>query len=171
MGLIMALVLNELITIKVKNKLTYLIKIFSFLLILCLCLKNSVDYYSSIKRRTYNILEINNYLSKYDFGNRSVVGTWAPSLTWKCKAKSFPVWKDYFNDIEVIKNYNPAIIIAEIDEKDSEQAFLSRDIDLDAYADSIKYFNINYWKIKLLWINQSVYNNMYKKQQVRQNIK
>jgi len=57
-------------------------------------------------------------------------------------------------------SFNPAVIIAETDEEDSNQAFSSQGIDLDTYADSIKYFTINKWKLKLLWINQPRLNNL-----------
>jgi hypothetical protein len=57
-----------------------------------------------------------------------------------------------------INTYKPAVIIAETDEEDSNQAFSSRAVDIDTYADSIKYFTINKWKLKLIWLNQSRFN-------------
>jgi hypothetical protein len=60
----------------------------------------------------------------------------------------------------VINTYNPAVIIAETDEEDSNQAFSSQGVDVDTYADSIKYFTINKWKLKLIWINQSRHNTV-----------
>jgi hypothetical protein len=93
-------------------------------------------------------------LSHFNFGNHPVIGAWAPSLCWKSNAISYPVWKDYFNDTDVIEEQDPAIIISEPDEEDSNQAFSSRGIVLDEYADSIKYFKVNRWGIKLLWIKK-----------------
>jgi hypothetical protein len=58
----------------------------------------------------------------------------------------------------VIKKQDPAIIIAETDEEDSNQAFSSMGITIDEYADSIKYFTVNHWKIKLLWIKKSTHS-------------
>ena len=58
----------------------------------------------------------------------------------------------------MINTDNPAVIIAETDEEDSNQAFSSQGVDVDTYADSIKYFTINKWKLKLIWINQSRHN-------------
>ncbi len=155
MGSIISLVLVELISFKGKNKMAYLIKAFSVLFIVAFGIKNSMDYSSSIKNRTFAISKINDYLGNFNFEDRPIIGAWAPSLSWKSKAISFPVWKDYFNDKEVIEKYNPAIIIAEKDEEDSNQAFSSRGIEIDSYADSIKYFTIHQWDLKLLWIKKT----------------
>lgn len=159
MGLLISLVLFEFIRIKGKSQMIYLLKFLSVLFLISLGIKNSIDYTSSFKRRTFVISEINNYLGKYNFHNKPIIGAWAPSLSWKSKAISFPVWKDYFNDKEVISKYKPAVIIAETDEEDSNQAFSSQGINVDTYADSIKYFTVNKWKLKLLWIDQSKLNN------------
>ena len=155
MGLLISLVLYELISIKTKNPLVYSIKALSFLFLISLGIKNGIDYSSSFKKRTFVISEINTYLGKYNFQNNPIIGAWAPSLSWKSKAISFPVWKDYFNDKDVINTYKPAVIIAETDEEDSNQAFSSQGVDIDKYADSIKYFTVNKWKLKLLWIDAS----------------
>ena len=153
MGLIMALVLTELITIKGTKKIIVLIKALSILILITFGIKNYISYSSSLRNRTYDLLKINNYLSQFRFENKPIIGAWAPSLTWGCKAISYPVWKDYFNDVDVLKTQDPEIIITEDDEKDSDQAFLSRGISIDEYADSIKNFTISRWQIKLLWIN------------------
>ena len=152
MSLIIALVLNEMIFIEGKKPSFIFIKVLSISLIVAFGIKNSKDYFTSIKNRTYNILLIDNYLSKYDFKDQPIVGAWAPSVSWKCKAISYPVWKDYFNDLDVIKTQKPKIIIAEENEDDSGNAFSSKGINLDSYADSTRYFTINHWKLKLLWI-------------------
>lgn len=163
MGLLISLVLFEFISTKTKKPLVYIAKGVSVLLLITIGIKNSIDYSSSLKRRTFVISEINSYLGKYNFQNRPVIGAWAPSLSWESKAISFPVWKDYFNDKDVINTDNPAVIIAETDEEDSNQAFSSQGVDVDTYADSIKYFTINKWKLKLIWIDQSKLNPMNQK--------
>jgi hypothetical protein len=161
MGLIMSLVLNEIFFIKGRSASISLIKVFSILFLLAFGINNFKDYFLSYNNRTYDILSVDNYLSHYDLKNKPVIGAWAPSLSWKCNAISFPIWKDYFNDTDVLVKYEPAVIIAEIDEEDSNQAFSSRGIAIDASADSIKYFNLNRWKIKLLWIKQSTNSISY----------
>jgi hypothetical protein len=154
MGLIIALVLLEFMKMKGKNKLSWLIKALSVLLFLSFGIKNGRDYISALKNRKFTISSVNHYLAAYKFQDRPIVGAWAPSLSWESRAITFPVWKDYFNDGDVIKKYNPAIIIAETDEEDSNQAFSSQGVDLDLLADSIKYFTINRWSLKLLWIGE-----------------
>jgi hypothetical protein len=163
MGLIMALVINESFFTKGKNAPAILIKVFSVLILIASGINNFIDYSSSYKNRSYSISNVDNYLSHYNFKKKPVIGAWAPSLSWNCEALTYPVWKDYFNDIDVIKMQDPAVIITETDEEDSNQAFSSRGITLDSYADSIKYFTINRWKIKLLWIKQSTPYTSYRK--------
>jgi hypothetical protein len=154
MGLSISLVLWELINLTGKGRWMVLIKTLSIALILAIGTINATAWYSSLEGRTFNIRKVNHYLSAYDFRDRPIIGAWAPSLGWNCKAMTFPVWKDYFNDKDVIENYNPAIIIAETDEEDSDQAFSARGIDLNAYADSVKTITINRWTIELYWIRQ-----------------
>lgn len=158
MGLIMALVVNELLFIKGKNVNVGLLKVFSIVILILLGIENFKDYSYSYKNRSFAILKVDTYLSHFDFGNKPVIGAWAPSLSWKSKAISYPVWKDYFNDSDVIKEQNPAIIISETDEEDSNKAFSSRGIVIDEYADSIVYFTVNHWNLKLLWIEKSKHN-------------
>jgi hypothetical protein len=158
MGMIMSLVLWEFIQTKGKGKPVFVLKIIAILMLFSFGIKNTMDYYSSYQERKFNIQKINTYLSGYDFKERPVIGAWAPSLSWKSKALSFPIWKDYFNDDEVIENYNPSVIIAELDEEDSDGAFLSRGIDIDSFADSNRFFIVNRWELKILWIktNQTI---------------
>jgi len=159
MNLIIILVLCQLIEIKAEKRYAYIIKGFAVIFILVLGTKNLTDYVKSLNRRTHVIADIDNYLSQYKFEDNPIIGAWAPSLTWKSEAISFPVWKGYFNDKNVIENYKPAIIITETDEEDSNQAYSSRGINIDNYADSIKYYKINNWEIKLLWVHQKAVNS------------
>ena len=94
----------------------------SVLLLITIGIKNSIDYSSSLKRRTFIISEINSYLGKYNFQNRPVIGAWAPSLSWGSKAISFPVWKDYFNEVEfrLYKVGSKSHLIYAIDRKSKE---------------------------------------------------
>ncbi len=160
MGLIISSVLLETFLLRARYKYSQLLKVIPVLALIFFLISNGLDYSSSYKRRTFSIEKINDYLSRYNFHGKPVIGAWAPSLSWKSEAISYPIWKDYFNDESVIEKHKPAIIIAEIDEEDSNQAFLSKGINIDNYADSIKYFTINKWKIKLLWIKNSTSNRV-----------
>jgi hypothetical protein len=162
MGSIIALVIYELIILKTAHKSIYhLVKVLAFVILLGLIVKNAVEYVSSINRRTYEITKIDKYLSKYPFGNNPIIGTWATALSWESKAISFPIWHGYFNDKNILNNYKPKVIISEMDEADSDKAYLLDNINLDLIADSVKIFRINHWNLKLLWINPSVYTKPY----------
>lgn len=120
-----------------------------FVIVLFFNLKN---YQNAYERRTFDIRKINQYLAQYEFGDRPIIGAWAPSLTWKTKAKTYPVWGEYFNDKNVLTKQKPAIIISELDESDSSQAYQSQDLQIDQHADSIRYFQIHNFKLKILWM-------------------
>jgi hypothetical protein len=155
MGLIITLVINELILSESRSILYKCMKGFSVLILLVLGIKNGMDYNTAIHRRSFVISEVNHYLGRYNFKGHPIIGAWAPTVSWDSKAISFPVWKDYFNDKNVLELYKPRVIVAEMDEVDSNRAFLDRNISIDSYADSIKYVKINKWNLKILWINQS----------------
>lgn len=154
MGLIITLVLVETLLLRSKYKSINFLKIIPVLLLFFFAIQNGINFSSSYKNREFSIKNINDYLSNYNFYEKPVMGAWAPSLSWKSKAISYPIWKDYFNDKNVIEMFRPAIIISEINEDDSNQAFLSQGIIIDNFADSIKYFTVNKWKLKLLWMKQ-----------------
>lgn len=161
MGLIITSVLLETFMLRVRNRYAQLIKVIPILVLVFFTILNGLNYTYSYTKRSFTIKEINDYLSEYNFYNKPVMGSWAPSLSWKSKAISYPIWKGYFNDKCIIEKYKPAIIIAEIDEEDSNQAFLSQGINIDNYADSIRYFTISSWDIKLLWIKQTSHHKGY----------
>ncbi|MDG1432381.1 MAG: hypothetical protein P8M17_04005 [Saprospiraceae bacterium] len=113
---------------------------------------NLINYQNSFERRTFEIRKINQYLGKFEYENRPIIGAWAPSLTWKTKAKTYPIWGEYFNDKNILTKQKPAIIISELDESDSSQAYQAQEIQIDEYADSIRYFQIHNFKLKILWM-------------------
>lgn len=157
MGALIALVAAEILYVhgqKLPN-----VRRVTVALVALMVLKNGYDYATSLSDRTYQIQAINQYLAQYDFHGQPVMGAWAPSLTWDSKAISHPIWKNYFNDINVINTYNPAMIIAEEDENDSNEAFLTQGIDLDACADSSRAFVINRWHVRLYWMKNAHHTN------------
>lgn len=113
---------------------------------------NFKNYQDAYFRRTFDIRKINHYFAQYDFEDQLIIGAWAPSLTWKTKAKTYPVWGNYFNDQNILSKQKPTIIISELDEADSSQAYHSQNIDIDQHADSIRYFQIHKFKLKVLWM-------------------
>ncbi|MFH0759198.1 MAG: hypothetical protein V2B15_18060 [Bacteroidota bacterium] len=152
MGLLISLVLWELIRMEGRGRIKYVIRLGSMLVLLLLGVINVKHYAESLRGRTAKIRETNQYLAQYEFDDRPILGSWAPSLSWDCKAITFPVWNNYFNDQDVLENYHPAIIVSEPGEEESNQAFLSRGMDIDSCADSIRTLTINRWDLKILWI-------------------
>jgi len=132
-----------------KYKKWAMIPIAVFVIIL---LHNSIRYIETYERRTFSIRKINQYLEPFEFGDRPIIGAWAPSLTWKTKARTYPVWNNYFNHQHILTQQKPAIIISEMDESDSGKTYISQGINIDEQADSIRYFQIHDFKLKILWM-------------------
>ena len=81
-----------------------------------LLLFNGLFYTKALNRRTYQISKISSQLKNYDFKDRPIIGAWAPAISWETTAKSYPIWNNYFNYTEIIKNYSPKIIVLEPNE-------------------------------------------------------
>ena len=74
-----------------------------------------------------------------------IVGPWAASLSWKARLIAVPVWKDYFNDKDILENYDPCIIVSELKEEDSGEVFINDNINLDSLAKSRFAFSVRGW--------------------------
>lgn len=122
------------------------------LLLFGVLIKNGIDYQKGLQSRAYTLKAVNGYLANYDFDKQVIMGPWAPSVSWKNKAITHPIWNNYFNDKAVFETFRPYIIVSEVDEEDSNQAFSSKGINLDAQADSIRYFRVGRWDLKLIWV-------------------
>lgn len=156
MGLLMATVISEVLQgqpekkpwLSVKN----LSKHIALGFILLIMVLNLTDYFNTLQRREYVIRDTNRYLAGYDLKNRLVIGAWAPSLTWECKSRSFPVWYGFLNYQDPLHQFDPAVIVAENDEKDSEEAYRSQGINLMAESDSVKFVRIGRWTVGIFWM-------------------
>lgn len=147
-GLFTASMYSELITYFRKFRYVF------FGLALVIGVYNLSWYVSAYKQRTYQLREINNYLSQYDLGESTIIGPWAASVTWKSNSKTLPVWDNYFNWKDPINTYKPAIVITEFDERDSDYAYKNHGIDLNQVSDSCKRFDVWNYKLCLYWISQ-----------------
>ena len=100
---------------------------------------------TQLSRRTYQAKVINQSLIEKGIGQGDVVaGPWAPILAKNTRAKVIPVWLDYFNDENLISEFNPSLIITELDESDSGGAYKERGLDLTQWArncDTVSYAN------------------------------
>ncbi len=135
-----------------KNNLKWL-AILPILWLFLLGGKNIYDYKKSYDSRTFVMQEIETYLSSNSLNGKPILGAWAPSLSWSHPSPGYPVWQGYFNDNNTLVKFDPAIVVSELNEEDSGGAYRAQGIDLDSEADSIIYFDVNRWKLKLVWIS------------------
>lgn len=125
----------------------------SFVSLLWLFYNHGISYTGLLNRRTYQIYQVNQYLSQFQTQGITAAGPWAPSLTWNTKIRAVPVWSGFLNDRNIEEKLNPVIIFSEPDEADSEQAFMKDGIDLSK-ADSVKHFQIGRWPVNLYWMQK-----------------
>ncbi len=122
-------------------------------IVLLFAAANILDYAALLNRRTYQVEAINNYFSA-TIKNESqpIMGPWSPSATWDCKARCIPVWKDFMNDTDIINRFHPQVILSEPDEAESNQAYSSQGMSLEAISDSSRRFTIGRWIVVAYWL-------------------
>jgi len=156
MGLLISIVLNEIISFREESgkraRLLTMMKTAAICLILLLLSINITNYFKTLERRNYAIRDTNAYLAERLNPGDLAIGAWAPSLTWKSKAKAIPVWNHFLNYNDPVNRFNPRAVIAETDEQDSEQAYRSQGIILDDLADSTKIVTIGQWEVGIYWV-------------------
>jgi hypothetical protein len=108
------------------------------------------------KKRTFVISELNKYLAANNLKDKTVIGPWAPELTWESRSISFPVWKAFLRTLKPLETFRPAVIVSESDEDDSGMAYINLGINLEAISDSVKKNHIAYWDVNIYWINQNM---------------
>lgn len=116
-------------------------------------IQNIYDYRQSIDRRTYHLKEINDYMAKSESPGGPVLGAWAPSVTWKSRQRALPVWDRFLNYRDPVNTFQPAAIVSEVDEEDSNQAYKNQGIELASLADSIHETKIGHWHLRVYWIH------------------
>ncbi|RMG80647.1 MAG: hypothetical protein D6707_06120, partial [Bacteroidetes bacterium] len=128
-------------------------KLIGIVMCTMLTINHFADYIQTFNNRTFQISAINDYFSSYSFSKkRPVIGAWAPSFTWKTSALTFPVWKGYFNDENILTETRPKVIVTEGDEKDSGNAFFHNSKSFMLHVDSVKLFKVKNYKIHILWM-------------------
>jgi hypothetical protein len=148
-GLLISLVIEKLFHFKYW-------RIAAFLLIIVSLQQHSVYYWQSYKRRTYNIKELNSYLGNYNLKGETVLGAWAPTACWETGAKTLPVWNGFLNWKNPIENFHPRIVISELNEAESDNAFNSQGINLTEASDSMRTFMIWRYEVGVYWIKQNL---------------
>jgi hypothetical protein len=114
---------------------------------------NGYNYYDAVIHRTFVIRDCNEVLARSLSKNDLVLGAWAPSLTWDSRSIALPVWNNFLNYKDPVDTFKPAVIIAETDEQDSEQAWSGQGINLRDIADSVSTVRIGQWDIRIYWLN------------------
>lgn len=152
-GMIISVVSREILSRK-ATRWKMLFKTTVALAIVILTSLNLYNYFDSLKHREYAIREANKYMSRNLQEGAVALGAWAPGLTWNSKARALPVWNHFLNYKDPINKFHPQVIIAETDEKDSEQAWSEQGIDLNEQADSAKTVRIGHWNVRIYWLKQ-----------------
>lgn len=135
-----------------KNIFSKVILYTAFMLAVGIFIYNGSQYINALSERKYSIKRANDHLSRYNFGISPMMGTWATNLNWENKATSITIWKEYFNDKNVIETFHPKIIVTEYDEADSDQAFMSQGVNLENMADSVNCIEIGKWDLLVYWL-------------------
>ena len=155
MGLLTAIVLLEIYHtqwLSKEHKWRWTVRTLVVTWTLAILLFNLSDYRHALERRTYRIHQANAYLASTLTKNDTVLGAWAPSLTWGSDCIAKPVWGGFLNDVEPLERFQPRAVISEPDEQDSEQAYKKQGIDLYAVSDSSRTFEIGRWEVVIFWI-------------------
>jgi hypothetical protein len=113
---------------------------------------NMTKYSNSIFRKSAEIRNVKNYLANYDLSDATVLGVWGTTLASETQARCIPIWSDFNMKEQPLQEYQPRIVFAEHNQAGSGEAFLSKGIDLEAEADSVKQFNIWRYKVNLYWM-------------------
>ena len=128
-------------------------KVILLLLVASFTITNLKDYITVNIRRQYAIKEVNDYMKKVvNEPKKSVLGSWAPAITWESKARAVPVWNNFLNYRNTLSTFHPQAIVTEPDELDSNGAYKSEGIDLKAISDSTKKFTVGVWTLIIYWL-------------------
>jgi hypothetical protein len=149
MGLLISLVITYLL-IKLKG----LKLIIPYSAIVILLYFNCIDYFKAFQNRHYVISNMNEYLSRYNFGNSPVIGQWAATCNWESGAMTIPILQNDPNYKDPITSHKPAMVISEVDEMESDYAYKNQQIDLASISDSVKKFQLSVWQIHFYWIKK-----------------
>lgn len=131
----------------IKNALDYravskIMATISVIFFLALIIQQAALLKKTYNERQFVMRDTNRMLQSIPFGNRPVIGPWAPALARETGARVIPVWYNYFNDKNILENLHPKVVITEADEGDSGGAYKNNGIDLQAIADSSKQVKI-----------------------------
>jgi hypothetical protein len=133
-------------------------RFFYIVVLVILASSNLYFYAGEYKTRTYELAEAREYFDKLDVEKRHVLGSWSSSFAWGSGALTRPVWWGYFNHEDPLNSFRPVAIVSEHDQSESDRAYESQGIDLEAISDSVRYFDIWRYKVGVYWINQDQFS-------------
>lgn len=124
----------------------------SVLLLIGFGFYNLSHYLDSLKRRSFVMNEVGEYLAAHDLRDETVLGVWATGLAASSQARTLPVWNRFMNYQDPLKKYHPRVVISEHDEAESSRAYVSQGIDLRAASDSVIEHKIWRYQVNIYWI-------------------
>jgi hypothetical protein len=115
MLLYISIVLSEIFLIAKKERTIFSISARAMGLIVVLIVVgcNTYQYLEKFGERKYLIRNINNILKTSMEPGATIIGPWAPTFSWDCRARSVPVWANFLNDDSPIEKYKPAVVVAD----------------------------------------------------------
>lgn len=130
--------------------------LFTGLLFLGICIQTGINFYSmavNFQERKFETKSANRYLADFKWNGEMVIGSWAPAITWGLNCYPRPVWVDYFNPGNPLKNFQPRAIICEPDEFEGLTGYKSEP--LPSWVDSSRKFTIHHdWPLEIYWISR-----------------
>ena len=150
MGLLIVIVFCESFS-QLFNKQKVHKVVFSFLSIALISLTfiNCMEVKQSYERRSFDIELTNAYFNQYKFEDRPIMGSWASSLARDSRVTTIPFFEDYINHINIIKRFNPKVIIFEEIE---ENVLLKDNIAIYEIADSVISRKVGIYDLKIAWL-------------------
>lgn len=122
----------------------------TILLITGIVIWNGTFLYESYMRRTKDLQQVSDYLSSKELQGKTVIGPWAPSVTWRTKARTLPVWQGFLNDDAVM---DADVVITEVDQEDSDASYHYEGYSLESMADSVRYFTVWRYELAVYWMH------------------
>jgi len=152
-GLLASVVLSHFLF---SQEVTISKRVIAFIIFGVVVCENGYNYTGAYSRRQNSIQQANDYTKKaIQDPNKTILGSWAPALTWESKSRAAPVWHNILNDKNTLEVFKPvAGIIAEQYEAESDSAYAHQGIDLNAISDSVKHLSVGIWNFNLYWIKQ-----------------
>ena len=115
---------------------------------------NIIFYQHALQDRTFSVRDAQIFFAASEkWRGKVVIGPWAPTLFWGTGAITIPVWKDYFNDLDIIAKYHPSVLVSEVDQQDSNGAFAADGINLKKLPSTVVY--VRKWEIHIYVIPSS----------------